>query len=235
MHRLIFCILSAIIILGCKDQIKEKEAIPVKLMFNQQLADELVAMVEIDQLAANNAFPPQGYSHLTQEQWEHFKDSVYRLHEKRAQEMFDTHGFLGHEIVGKAGSSNFWLLVQHADHNPDFQNEVLEKMEVEVANNNADSRDYGLLVDRVKLNTGQAQVYGTQVQYNKHTGQAYPKRLIDSINVNERRKSVGLYPIEEYLNDMTEMHFEMNKANMLERGITAPKLYETPIKKTTQE
>lgn len=40
---------------------------------------------------------------------------------------------------------------------------------------------------------------------------AYPKSLEDSVNVNDRRKSIGLEPIEEYFNLMTEMHFEMNK------------------------
>ena len=43
--------------------------------------------------------------------------------------------------------------------------------------------------------------------------------------MNKRRKSIGLEPIEIYLNGMSEMHFEMNKENMLKRGITEPKLY----------
>ena len=64
------------------------------------------------------------------------------------------------------------------------------------------------------------------MSYVGETGQAIPKSLQDSLTVNERRKSVGLEPIEEYLNVMTEMHFEMNKENMLKRGITQPKLYE---------
>ena len=59
------------------------------------------------------------------------------------------------------------------------------------------------------------------------TGQAYPKDLEDSLNVNERRKSIGLEPLEEYLNEMTEMHFEMNKEYYSEKGITEPKLYKT--------
>ena len=53
-----------------------------------------------------------------------------------------------------------------------------------------------------------------------NNGQAYPRKLADSIKVNERRKSIGLEPIEEYLNKMTEMHFEMNKQNYLNKGIT---------------
>ena len=116
-------------------------------------------------------------------------------------------------------------MVQHSDHNPDFQKEVLEKMKIEVDKGNAKPGNYGLLVDRVQLNTGKKQVFGTQVTYNMETGQAYPRDLEDSLHVNKRRKSIGLKPIEEYLNGMTEMHFEMNKEYYLKKGVTEPKLY----------
>ena len=85
-------------------------------------------------------------------------------------------------------------------------------------------RNYGLLTDRVKINTGEKQIYGTQVTYNSF-GQAYPKNLADSMNVNKLRAEVGLEPIEEYLNNMTQMHFEMNKKYLESKGITAPILY----------
>ena len=139
--------------------------------------------------------------------------------------IFKKNGFIGIDMAGDEGSMNFWLMVQHSDHNPDFQKEVLEKMKIEVDKGNADPSNYGLLVDRVKLNKGQAQVYGTQVRYNMHTGQAYPKKLADSITVNERRKSIGLEQIEIYLNEMSKMHFEMNKEGYIKIGITEPKLY----------
>jgi hypothetical protein len=44
-----------------------------------------------------------------------------------------------------------------------------------------------------------------------HTRKGLPKKLTDSANVNKRRESIGLEPIEAYLNIMSEMHFEMNK------------------------
>mgnify|MGYP000961775738 FL=1 len=117
-------------------------------------------------------------------------------------------------------------MVQHCDFDPDFQKEVLQQMKIEVDKGNALSRNYGLLVDRVNLNTGEKQIYGTQITYNRKTGQAYPRDLEDSLNVNKRRKSVGLEPIEVYLNKMTNRHFQMNKEDMIKRGITEPKLYE---------
>lgn len=227
MNKIIGIFIISLILFGCKQKITDKNIPDEKIEFNQELAEELEKMVEIDQLVASNAFPPKNYSHLTQEKWEVFKDSVYNKNQKRAKEILDKHGFVGFDLAGENGSRNFWLIVQHSDHNPEFQKEVLAEMKKEVEKQNADSRNYGLLVDRVNLNTGKAQIYGTQVTYNMNNGQAYPKKLADSVNVNKRRKSIGLEPIEEYLNRMSEMHFEMNKENYLNKGITKPKLYET--------
>jgi len=190
---------------------------------NLKLAEELAQMVQTDQVAA---YIPQGkYKQLSQEQWKAFQDSVFTTHQERLEEIFKQYGYPGFDLVGKEGSKHFWLMVQHSDHHPDFQKEVLEKMKTQVEKQNADPSNYGFLVDRVNLNTGKAQIYGTQVSYNTQICQAYPKELADSVHVNQRRKTIGLPPLEEYLNEITQMHFEMNKESYLKQGITEPKLY----------
>jgi hypothetical protein len=187
------------------------------------LADELKQMAEIDQIAA---YIPQGkYQEWPKERWNQFKDSVFINNQIRVEKIFDEFGFVGFNLAGETGSSNFWLIVQHSDNKPDFQKKVLEKMKIEVEKENADPSSYGLLVDRVNLNMGKKQVYGTQVTYHEETGQAYSRNLMDSVTVDERRKSIGLPPLAEYLNEMTEMHFEMNKAYFIEKGQKEPKLY----------
>lgn len=211
------------LIISCNTKMPDKKLNDTKVTFNQELADELKKMAEVDQIAA---YIPQGeYKKLSKIEWNAFKDSVFTTHQKRLNEIFDTHGFVGFDIVGEEGSMHFWLMTQHSDHNPDFQNKVLEKMKIEVENGNASPSNYGLLVDRVKINVGENQLFGTQVTYNMNTGQAYPKNLEDSIEVNNRRKTIGLESIEVYLNEMTKMHFEMNKEYYLKKGITEPKLY----------
>nr|WP_321228847.1 DUF6624 domain-containing protein [uncultured Psychroserpens sp.] len=224
MYRRFVLICIVLITLSCKETPKVIEIDERKVTFNQALADELKKMAETDQVAA---YIPQGkHKELSEEDWNIFKDSVFTTHEKRLQDIFNKNGFVGFALAGEEGSKNFWLMVQHCDHNPDFQKKVLEKMKIEVGNENADPSNYGLLVDRVNTNTGKPQVYGTQVTYNFNTGQAYPKTLDDSVNVNKRRKSINLDPLEVYLNEMTKMHFRMNKEGYLkDKGITEPKLY----------
>ena len=223
MKKIIGILFFGFSLFGCKEKISEKREFEEKVEFNQRLANELKRMAEIDQIAA---YIPQGeYKKMTDEQWNSFKDSVFTTHEKRLKQILDQYGFVGFDLAGKEGSQNFWLMVQHSDHNPDFQKEVLEKMKSEVDKGNAKPSNYGLLVDRVMLNIGKQQVYGTQVDYNMETGQAFPRDLKDRAEVNKRRKSIGLEPIEEYLNGMSEMHFEMNKEGYLKKGIREPKLY----------
>lgn len=225
MKSICFIALIALLHAGCTGRKVAANSPQVKAAANPELAEELARMVETDQIAA---YIPQGkYQALSPAQWKAFQDSVFTTHHKRLAQVFDAHGYPGFDAVGKEGAKNFWLMVQHTDHDPEFQRKVLEKMKVQVDKGNADPASYGMLVDRVNVNTGKAQVYGTQVSYNTEICQAYAKELADSANVNERRKAVGLPPLEEYLNQMTQAHFEMNKESYLKQGVKEPKLYKT--------
>ncbi|WP_426092397.1 hypothetical protein [Flavobacterium sp. DSR3-2] len=90
---------------------------------------------------------------------------------------------------------------------------------------NANPDNYAYPLDRVNANGGEKQNFGTQVDYRLN-GQAKPKNgLIDSLNVDKRRNEYGLKPLKDYLNQMTELHFEMNKEYFSKKGITKPNLY----------
>ena len=121
--------------------------------------------------------------------------------------IFNKHGYLGYSKVGHKTSHNFWLLVQHQDKNPAFQERVLLAMKQEVENNNASYLDYAYLIDRVKVNTGELQIYGTQMTVNSDTSSYIPKAVINPMELNERRKIVGLDPIESYVKTMNERYF----------------------------
>ena len=161
-------------------------------------------------------------------------DSLYALQKvifenntDTIRQLFDSYGYLGFDKVGKEGSNDFWLLVQHADHDPKFQEMVLDSMVDEVSVANADGKSYAYLKDRVLVNGGQKQLYGTQVSYTEGFW-IIPQPLQDSLRVDKRRSEVGLPPIRDYLNQMMEMHFQMNKESFAKDGITEPLRYELP-------
>ena len=224
MHKVYKIILVGLLILGCKEKKAEQEIVSEKIEFNQNLSDELKRMEAVDQIAA---YIPQGeYEKMSEQQWNSFKDSVYTTHQKRIEEIFNEFGFVGYDLAGKDGSDNFWVMVQHSDHTPEFQQRVVEKMKVHVDQGNATPEYYGYLVDRVNINTGKEQVYGTQFDYNEF-GQAFPKNISDTTGINARRISLGLSPMLERMNEMTLFHFRINKEHFAEKGITEPKLYTT--------
>lgn len=116
--------------------------------------------------------------------------------------IFRAHGFPNYDLVGVKGSHNFWLLVQHQDMHPVFQDSVLVALKAEAEKGKASWKDYAYLIDRVKCNTGQPQIYGTQVNWIGGKTLPEPKPVIEPEKLNERRKSVGLNTEEEYLKFM---------------------------------
>lgn len=189
------------------------------------LLRELKEMEDMDQVAA---YIPQGkYQSYSQQQWSLFKDSVFTSNKVRAEKMFRKYGFLGYSQVGKEGSRSFWSIVQHCDKYPDFQNQVLAKMNKAVKSNNADPQNYAYLCDRVQINAKQKQVFGTQVVYDtKVPGRAMARIGVeDSLNVDARRKAYGMGTLKEYLNEMTLNHYRMNKEEYLRKGVVQPNIY----------
>lgn len=185
------------------------------------LKDSLAKMVIWDQKVAG--FQPEHKSDDPKRK--EFQDSVFTSHHRRLQKILSDYGYPGFDLVGKQGSRDFWLLVQHLDQWPDFQQKVLDAMKKQVLKKNASSGDYAYLTDRVRLNTNRDQLYGTQVMYSSDSCQAIPRPTENPDSLNRRRKEVGLDSIEEYLNKMSQLHFKMNKDNYEKRGIKGPTLY----------
>ncbi len=179
-------------------------------------------MTNIDQKAA---YIKQGkYENFTQIEWLNFKDSVFSANKLEIEKYFDKYGFLGIKKFGKQTSYNFFLLTQHCDKFPDFQERVLTSLKIEIDKKNADSRNYAYLYDRVMKNTNRKLLFGTQVSYDS-TGKAFPINLEDSINVDTRRIKYKLDSLKSYLNDMTFNHYNMNKQFYNLKGINEPNLY----------
>ena len=107
--------------------------------------------------------------------------------------------------VGEEGARAAWLLVQHADSDPDFQERVLRLMEPLVEEGEALPADFALLTDRVLLARGLPQVYGTQFT-SDDAGAMRPRPTADWAQVDQRRAEMGLAPMAEYAETMAETY-----------------------------
>jgi hypothetical protein len=128
-------------------------------------------------------------------------------------------GWPGRSLVGDDGAHAAWLLAQHADRDPALQRHCLALLEQAVEGLEAEPSDLAFLTDRVRLASGQNQIYGTQM--SPHEGRFAARRLADPERVDERRASVGLEPLNDYLNRALELYGAPSPARMICRNCGA--------------
>ena len=122
------------------------------------------------------------------------KDNINLL---KVVSILDRHGWLGRDKVGARGNQTLFLVIQHS--NQKTQEKYLPMMRDAVKKGNASASSLALLEDRVALGQGKKQVYGSQIGYESTTGKSYVLPLDDPDHVDERRASVGLGPLAEYV------------------------------------
>jgi len=119
-------------------------------------------------------------------------------------DMLKERDWFSDHVDGNGAAGNAWLIAQHADHSPEFQKDVLKRIERNLENPGVSARNYAYLYDRVgagfqsgKTDQERLQKYGTQGRCTENDGWQ-PIRLEDSERVDEFRAEVGLGPLSEY-------------------------------------
>jgi outer membrane protein OmpA-like peptidoglycan-associated protein len=121
------------------------------------------------------------------------KDSLNLI---KVKAILDNQGWLGPDVIGDEGNTTLFLVIQHSDQKT--QEKYLPLMRDAVKNSNAAAEDLALLEDRVALGQGKNQIYGSQIIKDAKTGKDTLAPIEDFANVDKRRASVGLEPIEYY-------------------------------------
>ena len=107
-----------------------------------------------------------------------------------------------HRFGGRI-SNHAWLLVQHADRDPEFQALALERMTPYLDNQGVSKSNYAYLFDRVAVNHDRKQLYGTQPIWECTDNGLELAPMEDPENVNERRAAFGMVPVEQSLAEMS--------------------------------
>jgi hypothetical protein len=119
------------------------------------------------------------------------------------KEIVENRGWPTRTLVSKDGASAAWLLVQHADADPRFQRNCLDRM-VKLPKGEVSQANIAYLTDRVLLAEGKKQVYGTQ--FTTVDGKLQPRPLEDEANVDKLRAEVGLPTLAEYAKEMAKVY-----------------------------
>ena len=171
---------------------------------DENLRRELLARGEEDQrvrhLAAAQADPDTGrLPDDLGEQWHTIDDSNTRW----LADLVARQGWPGRTLVGDEAARAAWLLAQHADQDPVQQRAFLDRLRVAVTQGEARAAHLAYLEDRVRVNAGRAQLYGTQFTVTDGSIGACP--IEDAGRLDERRAQAGLEPFADYEARMREI------------------------------
>jgi len=114
--------------------------------------------------------------------------------------VIEKYGWPGFEAVGEDGAQAVFLMIQHADADPEFQNRCLVLLKKAVEKKDAPAGHMAYLTDRVLVAAGKPQLYGSQ--FFTENGELKPRPIEDEVNVDKRRAEVGLPPLDEYAAQM---------------------------------
>jgi hypothetical protein len=167
--------------------------------YTKEMKENLIVMVKEDQRIQTDPYDrtkPNASDSIKKRMHEIFVDNYRTI-----KGYFKTNGYPGIKENGEYTSYSFWLLVQHCDHDVNFQEKVLKQIKKQLRKSNAKPSNYAYLYDRVMKNKGKKQLYGTQMEMKRDPiskkQKSYP--IEDEANVNKRRKIMGLETLEEYL------------------------------------
>ncbi|MBI3130372.1 MAG: hypothetical protein HYZ13_03355 [Acidobacteria bacterium] len=120
------------------------------------------------------------------------------------QSLISRWGWFTKSEWGSESDNYAWHLVQHSDHDLPFQKKILALLEPLVTSGETDRSHYALLFDRVSVNEGRFQRFGTQ-GFCIGKGKWIPRPIEDPANVDARRKAMGLLPMADYIHTFREI------------------------------
>jgi len=110
----------------------------------------------------------------------------------------DQNGWFTVSKYGRDADMAALLLVQHADRDVAFQTDMLKILEPLVPAGETAKTNYAYLHDRVAVNSGRPQRYGTQGRCTA-AGAWEPREMEQPEMLDERRAAVGLGPEADYI------------------------------------
>jgi hypothetical protein len=125
------------------------------------------------------------------------------------ESILSKYGWLGIDEIGSQGNTTLFMVIQHSDQK--HQEKYLPVMKLAVKNGKASSRHLALLEDRVLLQQGKRQIYGSQLSWNMKTNQYYLAPLEDPDNVDKRRKEAGLEMLSDYIKDCCDLTWDLEQ------------------------
>ncbi len=189
----------------------QKNVDAAEAKYDKPLKQELEALYDADQKIRHEYIEARkkfGFDHKIVDSLGREMNRIDSINHKKIVRILDSKGWVGSDVVGNKANQALFLVVQHAD--LEMQKKYLPIMREAVQKGNANASSLALLEDRIALREGRKQIYGSQVGRIPETTEHYVLPLQDPENVDERRATVGLGPLSEYLQNW-ELTWDVNE------------------------
>jgi len=117
------------------------------------------------------------------------------IHFKAVEAILAKHGWLGPKQVGSKASQTLFLVIQHAD--AEARRKYVPMMREAVKEKKARASSLALMEDRIAVEAGEKQIYGSQLSIVD--GKTALRPTEDPDHLDERRAALGMSTIAEYL------------------------------------
>jgi len=176
---------------------------------NINLQIELIKMYINDQAVRNNIMKDiiAKYNIDTSQLISEDGFLVDKKNRTRLKEIIEEYDFPTKKLVGKDAMSGIFIMIQHSDEDKEWQKSQLKNIQEAVKKGDMNGQSYAYLFDRIKINEGSPQYYGTQFSKVDPANKIVELFETEDIeNLNRRRMEIGMMPIENYKKMMLEMH-----------------------------
>lgn len=130
-------------------------------------------------------------------------EDLHNCNAKALNQIIDKIGYPTKDKVGNEASEAAWLVIQHAISQPRFMKTCVKLLEEAVKEQKVNPKNLAYLTDRVAVLEGNPQRFGTQFDWDNN-GEMSPNPFDDLAKMNQRRKAIGLNPLEEQIEIMRQ-------------------------------
>ena len=168
---------------------------------DEKLRAELLEMRDRDQKARSDC--NKGTTHERMKCYASMSESVDKPNMKRLNEIYNSIGFPDAQRVGKDGVHAYYLILQHSS-DIVLKQKSLPGITKAFEEKHLSPSDYANFTDRLLVNQGKPQVYGTNFDFKDN--KLVMSKTEDLKNLDERRKKIGLMPIAEYAKILKDLY-----------------------------
>ncbi len=125
--------------------------------------------------------------------------SVDELNRNELKLIFKEYGFPTKDLIGRDAMQGVFLIIQHADRDKEWQKNQLPNLEIAAKKGDLPKQNYAFLYDRIKVNEGSPQRYGSQFEnVDREKGITQLRETEKIEHLDDRRREMGMMPIDMY-------------------------------------